>query len=114
LRVHETAKLTLIMARNGEGKQPIMVNDIAVKVEPVTSELATRVWFAADYDAAGSKERKNRIVPASQLNQGGRRMTCGECETSRDVAVGAVIPPDEMNNETVSGAFLLKNAASLI
>lgn len=40
--VCDTARLTLVVAHNGEGKQPIMVNDIAVKVEPVSQEQASR------------------------------------------------------------------------
>ena len=40
--VCDTARLNLVVAHNGEGDQPIMVNDIAVKVEPVAPELASQ------------------------------------------------------------------------
>jgi hypothetical protein len=74
--VCDTARLTLVVAHNGEGKQPIMVNVIAVKVEPVAPELASQK-INCEVDTLATKpfgivERDLYVLDVSRKGASGR------------------------------------------
>jgi hypothetical protein len=72
----DTARMTLVIAHNGEGKQPIMVNDIGVKVEPVAAPAGSqKIDCAIDTLASkpfGIVERDRYILDVSPKGTSGR------------------------------------------
>jgi hypothetical protein len=72
----DTVKLSLVVAHNGEGKQPVLVNDIGVAAERIAAETAASgVDCAVDTLSSkpfGIQERNAYLLDISESGRSGR------------------------------------------
>jgi len=85
----ETAKLTLLLAHNRDGKQPVLVNAIAFRVEPVESESRLAA-SACEVDPLqthpyGIVLRDTYVLETTRTRRSGRYIESAQPDAARDV-----------------------------
>lgn len=71
----DTVKLYLVVAHNGEGSRPVLVNDIGMKVERISTRTPNQVDCAVDTLSSkpfGIQERNTYVLDVSDSGRSGR------------------------------------------